>query len=294
MAKYRKIAPSIWNDAKFRTLSDNARLVFFLLLTHPQTSAIGTLRAYPQGLAPEMGWSLNVFCQALGELQNQGMVICSEQDGLLWLPNFMKYNAPESPNVLRSWVGSLDQCPECELKKRIATQVGTYARNLGPAYGQAFAQGFAQTFGKTFQEAFPEAFKEAFPEAFQEAFPEAFQEAFPEAFPEAFGQPSPNQEQEQEQEEACAEVAVLELPLADKSCHAVTQADVQRWRELYPGVDVEHELRRMRAWLEVNVKKRKTAKGVPRFIATWLDKEQNRAARNSRASPGFLYGQATN
>ena len=192
MAKYRKIAPSIWNDAKFRTLSDNARLVFFLLLTHPQTSAIGTLRAYPQGLAPEMGWSLNVFCQALGELQNQGMVICSEQDGLLWLPNFMKYNAPESPNVLRSWVGSLDQCPECELKKRIATQVGTYARNLGPAYGQAFAQGFAQTFGKTFQEAFPEAFKEAFPEAFQEAFPEAF--------PEAFGQPSPNQEQEQEQD----------------------------------------------------------------------------------------------
>ena len=67
MARYRKISPSIWNDAKFRSLSDNGKLVFFMLLTHPQTSAIGTLRAYPQGLAPEMGWSENAFRKPFGK-----------------------------------------------------------------------------------------------------------------------------------------------------------------------------------------------------------------------------------
>ncbi len=144
MARYRKISPKIWNDAKFRSLSDNAKLVFFMLLTHPLTSSVGTLRAFPQGLAPEMGWSQEAFCKAFGEASAKGMVIASEKDGLIWLPNFMKYNAPESPNVLKSWAGSLDDCPECALKTEIYRQVKAFALGLGKAFREAFAQAFQE------------------------------------------------------------------------------------------------------------------------------------------------------
>lgn len=142
MAKYRKISPKIWNDAKFRTLSDNAKLVFFMLLTHPQTSAIGTLRAFPQGLAPEMGWSEEAFRAAFNEAFHKGMVRSSEKDGLIWLPNFMKHNAPESPNVLKSWAGALDECPECSLKDEIFHSVQGFAQSLSKAFAAAFSQAF--------------------------------------------------------------------------------------------------------------------------------------------------------
>ena len=144
MARYRKISPSIWNDAKFRSLSDNGKLVFFMLLTHPQTSAIGTLRAYPQGLAPEMGWSEKAFREAFREASEKGMVVCSEKDGLIWLPNFTKYNAPESPNVLKSWAGSLEDCPECALKNKVYEHVKAFAESLGEAFAKAFREAFGQ------------------------------------------------------------------------------------------------------------------------------------------------------
>ena len=56
--------PRIWNDAKFRDLSDNAKLVFFMLLTHPNMTALGAMRATVAGLAEEMGWEPEAFREA--------------------------------------------------------------------------------------------------------------------------------------------------------------------------------------------------------------------------------------
>lgn len=144
MAKFRKISPKIWNDAKFRALSDNAKLVFFMLLTHPQTSALGTLRAFPQGLAPEMGWSEKDFRKAFQEVLGKGMAKCSEKDGLIWLPNFMRHNAPESPNVLRSWAGAMEDCPECSLKNEVFQAAKVFAEGLPEGFRKAFKESFRQ------------------------------------------------------------------------------------------------------------------------------------------------------
>ena len=148
MAKYRKISPRIWNDAGFRQLSDKGKLVFFLLLTHPRTSAIGTLRVFVQGLAPEMGWTEQAFREAFGEVLAAGMAKASEREGLIWLPNFMKYNAPESPNVLRSWAPALGDCPECALKNEVCAAVRAFARGLGPGFYKAFAEAFGEAGGQ--------------------------------------------------------------------------------------------------------------------------------------------------
>jgi hypothetical protein len=55
MARYRKIDPRIWNDAKFRALLDDAKFVFMLLLTHPHMTALGAMRATLAGSAAELG-----------------------------------------------------------------------------------------------------------------------------------------------------------------------------------------------------------------------------------------------
>lgn len=57
----------------------------------------------------------------------------------------------------------------------------------------------------------------------------------------------------------------------------VSADQLTQWTTAYPGVDVMAELRKMRSWLDANQEKRKTAKGLPRFIVMWLGKAQDRS-----------------
>ena len=70
--------------------------------------------------------------------------------------------------------------------------------------------------------------------------------------------------------------AVITIPLNDGSEYAVKQDDFNEWLTLYPAVDVMQELRKMRGWSQVNGAKRKTRKGIKRFIVNWLAREQDK------------------
>ena len=72
-----------------------------------------------------------------------------------------------------------------------------------------------------------------------------------------------------------ADDAFSQLPLNDKTFYAVLKADVEHYKELYPAVDVEQELRSILGWLEGNPRKRKTRSGIKGFITRWLSKTQN-------------------
>lgn len=65
------------------------------------------------------------------------------------------------------------------------------------------------------------------------------------------------------------------LPLNDKTSYDVPLDKITLWRETYPAVDVEQELRRMIAWLDSNPTKRKTRRGIERFINSWLARTQD-------------------
>ena len=87
---------------------------------------------------------------------------------------------------------------------------------------------------------------------------------------------------EPEEPAAEPEPPFITLPLNTGEEHPVTTGDVKEYKELYPAVDVEQALRSMRGWLLANPRKRKTARGIRRFISSWLDREQNRGG-NMRA-----------
>ncbi len=78
------------------------------------------------------------------------------------------------------------------------------------------------------------------------------------------------------EQKAAAEPPVITLSLNTGEEYAVTRGDVEGWMELYPAVDVMQCLRNMKGWLMSNPAKRKTARGITRFITTWLQKEQDR------------------
>ncbi|MBD5463649.1 MAG: hypothetical protein HDR24_11450 [Lachnospiraceae bacterium] len=65
------------------------------------------------------------------------------------------------------------------------------------------------------------------------------------------------------------------LPLNDKSFYDVPLDKIALWKEAYPVVDVDQELKRIIAWLDSNPTRRKTRRGIERFINRWLAREQD-------------------
>ncbi|MDO9002830.1 MAG: hypothetical protein Q7V20_05195 [Aquabacterium sp.] len=145
MARYRKIDPRIWNDAKFRELGDNGKLVFFMLLTHPNMTALGAMRATLAGLAEELGWQPEAFRKAFLDVLSKGMAEHDSKACLVALPNFLKYNPPESPNVVKAWLSALDLLPECGLKTRVIAGAGDFAKGLTHGFTEALPEVFAKT-----------------------------------------------------------------------------------------------------------------------------------------------------
>lgn len=70
--------------------------------------------------------------------------------------------------------------------------------------------------------------------------------------------------------------AVCLLPLNTGEEYAVTAEQADEWAKLYPAVDILQELNAMRGWCLANPGKRKTPRGIMKFINGWLSREQDR------------------
>ena len=79
-------------------------------------------------------------------------------------------------------------------------------------------------------------------------------------------------------------VEVASLPLANGREYPVYEGLVREFRSAYPGVDIMAELPRIRAWLVSNPTKRKTVKGMARFINNWLSKAQDNPRTNGNGN----------
>ena len=80
----------------------------------------------------------------------------------------------------------------------------------------------------------------------------------------------------------------IRLELNDNSLFHIFDDDLVKWRDLYPAVNVEQELRNMVGWIDGNPTKRKTKSGIKKFINSWLSKEQDQGGR--RQMPGQKLG----
>ena len=180
MSRYRKIEVRTWSDERFRNLSampPSGQGLWFFLLTGPHTGPIpGLFRAGRAAMAEELDWDQEDFDKAFTEVSEQGMAKADFKVRLVWLPKAIRYNKPESPNVVRGWRVELDLLPECDLKREAIEAIREALSDAGPSYVEAFEEVLSGK-GKATSKADEE----------------------PSAKPSA--KTMPNQEQEQEQEQ---------------------------------------------------------------------------------------------
>jgi hypothetical protein len=117
VAFWRKIDTRIWHDAKFRGLTDQGKLLFLYILTHPNMTCLGAMRATLDGLSAELGWEGGATRGATSALVENGMLVVDELAHYVGAPHWFRYNPPERPFGLEKlWMGALDRVPECPSK----------------------------------------------------------------------------------------------------------------------------------------------------------------------------------
>lgn len=99
-------------------------------------------------------------------------------------------------------------------------------------------------------------------------------------------------EKEKDMDDGCAGASpapasppVITIPLNDGTEWGVGADFLREMEGLYPAVDVMQQLRNMRGWSISNPGKRKTKKGIQRFITSWLAAEQDKGRRPEAARP---------
>ena len=97
-------------------------------------------------------------------------------------------------------------------------------------------------------------------------------------------QPPPKTDKKSETIEVEPVPSGYKIILLDKSFYEIPLEKLNFWKESYPAVDVEQEIRNMEAWADANPIKRKTRNGVVRFITNWLKREQDKGGSYQRGN----------
>lgn len=136
MARYRTIDIRIWMDAKFMSLDEGSQLLFIYLLTCPQVNQIGTIPMSPSVLAAYLKKPVETVSERLRNLSDMGLIRV-DNGNLIWICNFLKYNAPMNPNCAKGMVAFFDEIPDCPLVDEVAEAVVKACEIKGSDYVKA-------------------------------------------------------------------------------------------------------------------------------------------------------------
>jgi len=259
MAEYRTIRMAFWTDPYIEELEPEAKLLYMYLFSSPHTNNLGIIEATRRKISYETGISVSNVNKYLSKFAKSGKVVIDEDHNALLLTRFIKHQSATSPKVVAGLKKLIPSIPSKQ-----------FADTLFALYPTVFngCEYRIDTISIRYQ-----------------------------SDDDTVSIPSAEKEREMEMEREdeyylCAEQAhaqqsapaVIGFPLNTGEIHNITEADIDHWQEIYPGVEILTELRRMLGWLETHPRQRKTRSGIGKFVNGWLDKAQNRS-RPQGASP---------
>ena len=83
---------------------------------------------------------------------------------------------------------------------------------------------------------------------------------------------------------------VRPITLKDGTKWRPTQDDYDDWVRMYPEIDVKREFDAMRRYCLDKAQKRKTARGIKRFVTNWLEKEREDQKEGTKKKNSWSHG----
>ena len=141
MSCHRNIDVRIWEDAWFRSLTPIAPsgAGLWLYLKTAPSEIPGVLRIGEAALAELLGWPIDPFRAAFGEVSQHGKAKANWQARLIFTEEVLRQNKPANPNIIRSWRDAWTEIPDCELKSEIQQMLTVYCTELGAGFAKSFS-----------------------------------------------------------------------------------------------------------------------------------------------------------
>lgn len=241
---YRTIETSFWDDPKVANLNPQAKLLFVYLITNRHSHVSG-IYYLPDGLiADEIGVNLKQLDTLWHTLSDLGLSWRDKKTHVVYVKNMFRYQGRGDKNLRAA------------------------ANNIKTLHNSILINKFIENYPEIKRYGIDRVSDRYSQIGIQE------QEQY--------------KEQEQEQETTLASSdenpslsacdVFCELPCNGNGhkTFIVQTCYIDEMKKAYPGVDVESETLRAKAWLISNPQKRKTHTGMTRFLNFWYSRNQNK------------------
>ena len=104
-------------------------------------TVLGAVPLRMEAVAAELSLTGDEMREAFGAIEAAGMARYDAR-GLFWVKNFLKYNAPDNPNQVRTWEDALDLLPECPLLEDVIRSAYATCRGRGQSFVDALGDRF--------------------------------------------------------------------------------------------------------------------------------------------------------
>lgn len=139
--RWRRVYSLSWQQSAVQGLSDSERVTWLYLQTGPQSTSVGIYRLSTALAVEDLGnvagdefeRRLGTVCEAL-QWQFDPTV------RVLWMPDWLQMNPPQSPNVAVSWRKLLNNVPDCVVKANAVAAIHRFLKDMPEAFREAFGR----------------------------------------------------------------------------------------------------------------------------------------------------------
>jgi hypothetical protein len=137
--RFRRIYSVELVEGPFRSLNDGERVVWLYCKAGLQSTSLGVYRLSSAVAAEDL---VNLTAE---EFDRRFYAVCQacgwhfdESVRVLWIPEWLVDNPPQSPNVVTSWRKLLNAVPDCAIKGAAVDEIHRYLKDLPESFRKAF------------------------------------------------------------------------------------------------------------------------------------------------------------
>ena len=249
---YRTIDAKFWTDPKVRKLTVDGKLFMLYLVTNPHSHLSGFYYLPRSTMTSETGISGKMLNSLCDTLSRAGLAYFDPENDIVFVYNMLNYQGRGQKNES----SAAKQVQTFMHSPLVAKFTARYPKIKIPSSYPIQSQDGAGT-----QEQEQDKDKDKDKDKEQDIDASA----------------SCSEPNKSASEQTLVPVdALLEFPTVGKATRwYLTQQHINDLTESFPDLDVLAECRKALGWIRNNMPKRKTPKGMPRFLFYWLSKSQD-------------------
>ncbi len=133
--RYGMIHGRFWTDRDIAALSDDAKMLFVLLLTAPVSNGVGCYLLGDGAVADLLRWTRERIVEGFVELSRNGFAYRFE--GVVYIPNFLRWNPIANSNIAKARFVDWEQLPKGQPKAHAARALLTFCDLWGADHRRA-------------------------------------------------------------------------------------------------------------------------------------------------------------